>query len=197
MPIASLRFVESSPASGGTYKQYRISADGAELFCCDLSKKTVWAPVAFRDASNLLHLQLSPQGKFLNKIWQLSDGAERPCGVLELEGSDGWIARDTHGEEVLRLADPRTWSAKLVETALNSWPDRYVLCVGTQEVGQVARRLRNGELEPSTRFQKLKGLLKPRDCAAEFYPPLEQDKVHLAAAAILLLVEVTVQSARS
>ena len=61
----------------------------------------------------------------------------------------------------------------------------------------LARRLRDGEEEPTTKFQKLKGLIKPRDWAAEFYPPLEQDKVHLAAAAILLLIEITVPSARS
>ena len=197
MPITSLRFVEASGASGGPYKRYCITADGAELFSCDLSKKTVWAPVEFRDAGNQLQWQLAPRGKFLNKIWKLTDASEQPCGELETEGSDGWIARDAQGNEILQLGDPRAWSTKLVETALNSWPDRYVLCVGTQEIGQIARRLRDGEDEPTTRFQKLKGLMKPRDWAAEFYPPLQQDKVQLAAAAILLLIEITVRGARS
>ena len=65
------------------------------------------------------------------------------------------------------------------------------------EVGQIARRLRDGEQEPVTRLEKIKGLLKPRDWAAEFQPGQQQALLPQLVAGMLLLIEVSVRGARS
>ena len=123
--------------------------------------------------------------------------ARKHNAVIAVQGTSRWIATDAAENELFALGDPRRWQTKLLETALNSWPDRYVFARDGIEIGQVARRLRDGATEPTTRLGKLKSLFQPRDWTAEIDASLTRGQLIAAVATVLLLIEVSVTAARS
>lgn len=195
MSIQSIRFLELPYESGGPDKSYDIQVDDNHYLDCELSRKRVWEPVTFSHQQSCT-FQLSPERKLLNRNWTLTDSQGNPVGKVEVVDA-GCRCFSTDGEQLFQLVDPRRWQEKLIETALNSWPDRYVIAVQSEEVGQIARRPRDGEPEPQTRIQKLRGLLKTRDWAAVFQPPLTLERSDLLVAGMLLLIEVVVRGKRS
>ncbi len=189
-----VRFRETSAEDGSSYKSYSIEIDNVTRLTCVMSRKTVWESVNFHFELGAM-FEIKPARKLMNKTWLLSQDGNA-AGTVELDGS-ACFAFDHAGNERFSIIDPRAWQAKLVETALNGWPDRYVIVRNELEVGQIARRLRPGEAEPTTRVQKLKGLFKPRDWTAQCEEVVLEDSLPLFVASMLLLIEVVDSSKRS
>lgn len=197
MQINSLRFVQSSAPGGDADKQYSVLANEEEFVRCDLSRRTIAKPIALVNLMDKTTRTLSPEKKFLNKRWHLTESEDRESGMVVADGASAWLACDASANELFRVVDPRKWTAKTVETALGSWADSYAVVSRDRCVGVVRRALRPGEEEPGTRLQKLRGLLKPRDWKLELDEPVSREAAHLMIASILLLVEITVRGARA
>ena len=195
MGVTALRFLESA-STGNVYKRYQLIIDGEPSQICELSSKTVWQTVQFTSEPDC-RWEIAPERKAFNKNWTVRDDQGTALGSVSTNADKGCTAFNAAGDQRFILFDPRKWHIKLSETALNSWPDRYVVASNDKEIGQIGRRLRDGEVEPQTRLQKFKSLVKPRDWTVEFAPQLDQSDLPLMTAAILILLEVIHRGARS
>ena len=195
MGVTALRFLESA-STGNVYKRYQLIIDGEPSQICELSSKTVWQTVQFTSEPDC-RWEIAPERKAFNKNWTVRDDQGTALGSVSTNAGKGCTAFNAAGDQRFILFDPRKWHIKLSETALNSWPDRYVVASNDKEIGQIGRRLRDGEVEPQTRLQKFKSLVKPRDWTVEFAPQLDQSDLPLMTAAILILLEVIHRGARS
>ena len=196
MMVQSLRFQEQRDTGG--HKRYAVYADNtdAPAVTCNLSRKGVWDECTFVDASNTPAGSFAPARKFMNKSWRLCDVGGESEGRLELSGT-GWRFALDEGDTCFSLGDPRRWGEKLIETALNSWPDRYVFAVNNREIGQLSRLPRDKEDVPQGRIAKLKSLFKQRDWTAEFHDGIRDEDAKKFVAATILLIEITDRGARA
>ena len=193
----NLRFFETPGGElpNGVAKRYDVfDGEGADwLYRCDFARSNRSGACRLSSASGGA-VSLMPERKLLNKRWLIGGDEDDRLGEIRADG--GWIGCDGAGGERVRLGDPRSLPAKMLD-GLGDFPDSYVYSTAGGVTGSISREVRPGREPGGGMFGKLKSLVVPRDWVARFAQAPDAADVLVIVCATLLLLDITVPMDRS